>query len=454
MSLSPSHSPTERYYACFADSKELKSAIDRYVQLGCNEAADFCPASIVEKYGWPMGSWCVDDVTNMASLFEGLDTFDEDISGWNVGQVTNMNRMFWGASSFNQNLLSWNMSSVTSMREMFKGATSFNQNLCAWEYNFPYRNASGIFVDSGCTIKDDPSSVHQGPFCASYCNLVSPTDCFTTRDELKAAVDKYFQGDWGTADSSKYGWPIGSWCVGNNVTDMSELFELLSTFDEDISGWNVGQVTDMSWMFYGASSFNKDLSMWNTSSVTTMQAMFRGALSFAQEDLSRWDTSSVTTMESMFDQASSFDGDISSWNTSAVTDMYQMFYEASSFNQEDLSRWDTSSVTTMYAMFNEASSFDGNISSWNMSAVTDMGWMFQGASSFNQDLSKWETSAVTDMSYMFTFATSFNQDLCAWKDNFPHSKVEGIFVDSGCKFQGSPLREQGGPFCASSCTNS
>ena len=101
MSISPSHSPTERYYVCFADSKELQSAIDRYVQLGCNEGAAFCPASIVEKYGWPMGSWCVDNVDNMTSLFEGLDTFDEDISGWNVGQVTDMNRMFWGASSFN-----------------------------------------------------------------------------------------------------------------------------------------------------------------------------------------------------------------------------------------------------------------------------------------------------------------------------------------------------------------
>eukprot|EP00984_Skeletonema_dohrnii_P001872 scaffold625_cov169-Skeletonema_dohrnii-CCMP3373.AAC.9 len=153
MSLSPSHSPTERYHVCFADSKELKSAIDRYVQLGCNEGAAFCPASIVEKYGWPMGSWCVDDVTDMASLFEGLDTFDEDISGWNVGQVTAMNRMFWGASSFNHNLSSWNISSVSSTREMFKGASSFNQNLCAWGDNFPYSNANGIFEDSGCTFR-------------------------------------------------------------------------------------------------------------------------------------------------------------------------------------------------------------------------------------------------------------------------------------------------------------
>ncbi|KAK1740052.1 hypothetical protein QTG54_009002 [Skeletonema marinoi] len=69
MSLPPSPSPTERSYACFADRDKLKLTIDRYVQLGCNEGAAFCPASIVEKYGWPMGSWCVDDVTNMASLF-------------------------------------------------------------------------------------------------------------------------------------------------------------------------------------------------------------------------------------------------------------------------------------------------------------------------------------------------------------------------------------------------
>ena len=62
-----------------------------------------------------------------------------------------------------------------------------------------------------------------------------------SRDELKAAVDQYVQGYWGTAESTKFGWPIGSWCV-EKVTDMSELFKDLSTFNEDISGWEVGML--------------------------------------------------------------------------------------------------------------------------------------------------------------------------------------------------------------------
>lgn len=44
-----------------------------------------------------------------------------------------------------------------------------------------------------------------------------------------------------TEDSDAYGWPIGSWCVGD-IADMSELFYGLSTFNEDISEWNVSQV--------------------------------------------------------------------------------------------------------------------------------------------------------------------------------------------------------------------
>ena len=58
-------------------------------------------------------------------------------------------------------------------------------------------------------------------------------------------------------------------------------------------------------MFSGATSFNGDLSKWDVSSVTTMYGMFWGAASF-NCDISKWDVSRVTKMDYMFQGAASF----------------------------------------------------------------------------------------------------------------------------------------------------
>ena len=50
-----------------------------------------------------------------------------------------------------------------------------------------------------------------------------------------------------------------------------------------------------------------------------MYDTFYGASSF-NGDLSKWDVSSVTDMGYMFDEASEFNGDLSKWNTSSVED--------------------------------------------------------------------------------------------------------------------------------------
>jgi surface protein len=138
--------------------------------------------------------------------------------------------------------------------------------------------------------------------------------------------------------------------------------------------------------------------------------VFQGATTF-NGDISKWDVSKVTNMALMFFGAAAFIGDISEWDVSKVTDMQYMFSYAAAFNG-DISKWDVSKVTDMIYMFAGATSFNGDISEWNVSSVTSMPAMFAGATAFNGDISKWDVSKVTDMSFMFSGATAFEQTLC------------------------------------------
>jgi len=208
-------------YECFdaddgGENGILSYAVRAYVSQDCANNED---CLIGQTYGWPINSWCVDNVTDMSRLFWDMNTFNEDINGWNTSSVTNMEWMFYYASSFNGNLL-WNTSSVTTMRQMFEGAssfdqdllnfdtssvtsmmrmfykattfngdvsnfdtssvtslygmfwgaTSFNKDLCLWRDSFPYsRSITDIFANSNCTYQDIPNEAQKGPFCASDC---------------------------------------------------------------------------------------------------------------------------------------------------------------------------------------------------------------------------------------------------------------------------------------------
>ena len=140
---------------------------------------------------------------------------------------------------------------------------------------------------------------------------------------LYNAVREYMSQDCANnkncAVAQTYGWPMNSWCVGD-VTDMHSLFstnpwvsyDIMATFNEDISGWDTSSVTEMYDMFGYAPLFNGDLSAWDTSSVENMYAMFANATSF-NGDLSSWDISSATNMLEMFYGATSFNQDLCAW---------------------------------------------------------------------------------------------------------------------------------------------
>ena len=227
------------------------------------------------------------------------------------------------------------------------------------------------------------------------------------------------------ADASKLvsldQWGPASWTTMENAFRGASNMVYKATDAPDLS-----RVQDMSSMFR-KSSFNGDISGWNVSSVTTMSNMFSSASAF-NGDISGWNVSSVTDMSDMFHDASAFNWNLNDWNVSSVTDhVRHVLTSASAFNCDTSTTGTSPQSPTMSDMFHDASAFNGDISGWNVSSVTDHVrhvprrlclqrrhlWLERllshrhvrhvprRHSTFNGDISGWNVSSVADMSYMF-----------------------------------------------------
>ncbi len=60
----------------------------------------------------------------------------------------------------------------------------------------------------------------------------------------------------------------------NNMFSAFESFEGSSSFNQDLSEWNVSNVRSMGGMFAGALSFNGNISTWDVSNVRTCLESF------------------------------------------------------------------------------------------------------------------------------------------------------------------------------------
>lgn len=143
------------------------------------------------------------------------------------------------------------------------------------------------------------------------------------------------------------------------LRDLRQVFKNTS-FNGDISGWNVSNAMLMDEMFMG-SKFNGDISKWNTSSVTDMTRMFKDSM--FNGNLSNWIVGRVVDMEEMFCNAV-FNGDISNWNVKSVRNMKNMFH-GSKF-RGDLSKWNASTVVPSATEINVKSLWYGYVNKLNV----------------------------------------------------------------------------------------
>ena len=205
-------------------------------------------------------------VTSMSSFFGGCSSITtiNNVNSWPVGNVQGVNNMFYGATSFNQNIGNWNTSNVTNMNGMFSSAWSFNNG-----------GSSSI-------------------------------------------------GNWNTS----------------NVINMANMFQNCA-FNQNISNWNTSKVTSMAGMFYKPSTaggFNNGLAsgvagdmFWDMSKVTNVSQMFQNASDFNQ-NLGVLNLSLCTNFTSMFNGATKFNNggsiDINNWTlntTNPVNNEFDVF---------------------------------------------------------------------------------------------------------------------------------
>ena len=226
---------------------------------------------------------------------------------------------------------------------------------------------------------------------------VSAQECFKTTPELRDAVDQYLNDpSKSSVVATKYGWPIGNWCV-REIADFSYLFA---------ASRNAKAV-----------AFNEDLKGWVTTCARSMEYMFDGAITF-NGDVSKFETGRVLSMQGMFEDAASFDGDVS--------------------------KWDVFNVLNFERMFSGASSFSGDLSKWDMRCAENISYMFYNAISFNSDLSAWTVTNVKQFQFAFDDAKVFAQNLCPWTDKMKSDltpvKLTAMFTGTAC-----PVTDEAGP---------
>ena len=291
----------------------------------------------------------------MNALFYGT-AFDQNLSSWDVSSVASMTSMFNTGSLSDSNydaiLLGWSQLSLQSNVTAHFGSAQYTQSAARAVLTDTYSwtiTDGGSTSSGGCTVGG--VAYNEGGRSGTGVNAITTANGYITNTILKT---------WDTGDNV-------ATCDVSQITDMSNVFQNKTSFNQDIGSWDVSSVTAMSSMFSSASVFNQDISGWDVSSVTTMDTMFAGASVFNQ-DISDWDVSSVTNMRAMFQSASAFNQDISGWDVSSVTNMLLMFFFASAFDQ-NLGTWDVSNVTKFGNMFNGANlsndNYDGILTGWS-----------------------------------------------------------------------------------------
>ena len=468
-----------------------------------------------------LSDWNVDQVSNMSGMFYESRSFDQNLSDWNMEQVSDMNSMFrysqLSIHNYDAILIGWESQNLMTGLTFDGGFSQYCKGDSA---------RIRLINDKGWTIYDDGKAACNPDFITNWITT-GPNETIT----IPTNGNGYnYNVDWGdgTTSSSITGDASHLYAAGgNHRISISEDFPSIyfnNSGDKDkivsIEQWGTNVWTTMNRAFYGCSNLKGQISdIPDLSVVTSMKYMFADATSF-DLDMSDWDITNVTDMDSMLFQVTMstdyYDDLLISWSKQNIQNGVSFSAGFSTYcigaqarttlidnfswtitdggnpecSDDFMTTWSTSvdnetitvptigggylydvdwgdgDITTdvtgdaihSYALagnyqvsisgdfpsiyFNNSGDKDKIISIdhwgtsiWNsmkrafygcsnligkatdvpeLTSVSDMSNMFNGAISFNQNINDWNVRNVSNMDSMFYNASSFNQNIGEW----------------------------------------
>jgi len=189
-------------------------------------------------------------------------------------------------------------------------------------------------------------------------------------------------------------------------------------------------------MFSGASSFNQNISNWDVSNAERMTNVFNGATVFNQH-VRLWEVIALSHQRNdMFLDAKAMNTEYAGLIADTPDDSFfnVRFNLTPDPNKiKDSLAYYINNMDDGNLMYDEKTKITasvGRIGTWNTQNVTDMKSLFMDNDTFNEDISDWDVSNVDDMTNMFSGATAFSQNISHWRLK-PGCIVDGMFIRTG-----------------------
>jgi surface protein len=201
------------------------------------------------SFNQDISSWNVGNVTNMTGMFNGASSFNQNLGAWNVNKVTTFgigsDGMFFNAIMFNNggspDINNWNINTIqpVNMAGMFRGATTFNQNIGSWNVS-NVTNMFAMFQTATLFNNGGNSSINNW----DTGNVTDMTNMFT-QTSFNQNISLWNTGAVtsmsGMFNGSLFNQDISGWNVSNVTTfgtgTFQGMFYNASSFNQNLAAW-------------------------------------------------------------------------------------------------------------------------------------------------------------------------------------------------------------------------